>query len=75
MTGARLQALSGPGSLFATSISADGRIIAVGGARGFVAVLDCDVCLPMDGLMKLATERSPRELTEQERKDILGAGP
>jgi hypothetical protein len=27
----------------------------------------------MDELVKLATDRSPRELTEQERKDLLVA--
>jgi hypothetical protein len=73
VTGARLQALSGLGTLFATSISADGRTIAVGGAGGFVAVLDCEVCVPMDGLLALASERSPRQLTEQERKDFFPA--
>lgn len=73
-TGARLRALSGRGSLYATSISANGRMIAVGGARGFVGILDCGVCLPMEGLMKLAADRSPRELTEQERRDFLVTG-
>ena len=74
-TGARLRVLSGHGGLFATSIRGDSRVIAVGGAGGFVGIFDCEVCLPMDELVKLATARAPRELTEQERKDILVAAP
>jgi WD40 repeat protein len=70
-TGARLRALTGRGSLYATSMSADGRIIAAGGAHGFVSLLNCDVCVPIDALVKLATDRSPRDFTEQERKDFL----
>jgi hypothetical protein len=72
-TGARLRVLSGRGGLFATSIRGDSRVIAVGGAGGFVGIFDCEVCLPMAGLVKLATDRSPRQLTEQERKDFLVA--
>ena len=73
-TGARLRAPLGRGSLYATSMSANGRIIAVGGADGFLGLFDCDVCLPMDGLVRLAKERAPRELTDRERKDFLGTG-
>jgi WD40 repeat protein len=73
-TGARLQALSRPGGLYAASMSANGQMIAIGGPGGFVALLDCDVCVPLEQLMKLATERSPREFTEQERKDFVENG-
>ena len=73
-TGARLQAQSRPGGLYAASMSANGQMIAIGGPGGFVALLDCDVCVPLEKLMKLATERSPREFTEQERKDFVENG-
>jgi WD40 repeat protein len=73
-TGARIQALSRPGGLYAASMSADGQTIAVGGVGGFVGLIDCDVCVSLDKLMKLATERSPREFTPQERKDFFGNG-
>ena len=29
-------------------MSADGQMIAIGGPGGFVALLDCDVCVPLD---------------------------
>jgi WD40 repeat protein len=70
-TGARMRALSGRGSLFAASISADGRRLAAGGARGFLGVLDCEVCVPLEGLMALTVEHVPSELTDQERRDFL----
>jgi len=72
-TGARMQLIADHGNLYAAAISADGRRIAVGGRGGFLALLDCDVCVPMDQLVRRAAEGPPRELTPQERKDFLGA--
>ena len=52
----------------------DGRVIAVGGGKGLLGLFPCDVCVSMDALLKLAAERSPRDLTEQERKDLFETG-
>jgi hypothetical protein len=63
------------GKLYAVSTTTDGQRIAVGGADGFLGIFECGVCLPMDGLLKLAAENPPRQLTPQERKDFLGVKP
>jgi WD40 repeat protein len=71
-TGARMQLIADHGNLYAAAMSANGRRIAVGGRGGFLALLDCDVCVPMDQLLQRGAERPPRELTSQERKDLRG---
>jgi WD40 repeat protein len=72
-TGARLQVLPNHGNLFAVSTTADGRKSAVAGKDGFVAMFECEVCVPIEGLLQLAAKRSPRHLTAQERSDFLSA--
>ena len=51
--------------------TAPGATIIAGGQTGTYE-LGCEVCVPVDELVKLADERVTRELTDDERERFLG---
>jgi len=58
--------------LYDVALSRDGNIATLG--RGdVVRVFPCDVCGSLERVRALALSRSPRQLTENERKQFLAA--
>ena len=69
--------LSLPGGAFQVDASGSGpRILRVarGPASGVVSVFDCDVCGSAAEVRALVSQRTTRDLTDQERADFLGGG-
>ena len=65
----RLQ--GGGGGITALAADRTGATIIAGGQTGTYE-LGCEVCVPVDELVKLADERVTRELTDDERERFLG---
>jgi len=74
-TGARLLQVTPGWELYAVAMTGDGRTIAAGGADGFLALFDCEVCVSIDDLRTLVAQQPPRALSDQERRDLLGVEP
>lgn len=70
-TGAKMQVIASHDPLYAVAMSGDGRAIAAAGQGGFLQIFDCDICTGWDNLLALAESRPPRDLTEQERKELI----
>ena len=54
------------------AVAPDGRHVLVLDDGGTVHQVTCDVCIPQDQLLALASSRVTRGLTAQERKDFIG---
>jgi WD40 repeat protein/class 3 adenylate cyclase len=74
-SGQRLVELPGhEGPVLTVDFSPDGSLIASGGDDGTIRIQRCEVCAPLDQLLRLARERVTRDLTPAERARFLHEG-
>ena len=60
------------GASYGVSVSADGSRVAAAGADGLIRIFGCELCAPLEGLVRLAESRATRGLTSEERATYLG---
>ncbi len=72
-SGEPITELRGPDGMpvWSAAFSPDGRRIVAGNALGRVRLFACEVCLPVDDLLRLARSRVVRALSAQERHQYL----
>lgn len=66
-----VQLLGHSKTIFGVDFSPDGRSIVSGGEDGSIRIWHCEVCAPIDQLLRLARARVLRPLTDTERARFL----
>jgi WD40 repeat protein len=72
--GTQVEAFPAGGPLWSASFSRDGTRIATVRKDGLLQIFACDLCIPLDHLLKLARSRVTRELTTEERNAFVPVG-